>query len=838
MKSMTSSPQNLNHNFVEIKDFISAIWSEGDVRELRLISKENKKDIVYGYFDSQELAAVECHRWQNGRFCYITLNPVDPQLMARIEQNKFHIAKQGESTGDNNVIECRYILIDCDAKKPSNTSSTNEQIQESEQLAQKVIAALGKPYIYGFSGNGYHCIYKIVGNTTTEERKIWLSEFSKKHKTSTANIDTTVFNAAQLTKILGTWAIKGQNMPMYPHRQSHIIEINQDSSILDIHINQAQQKKEPMPEKKKNIESFDSVEFVKKILSEKCGYREEKRWNDSTMFVLDACVFDPSHSGKDASIIVPDNGPIIYKCLHDSCSHRTWNDFKQAVGYVAESSYSRVIGTSCKYCGMDDLVWGEYDGKSRLFNRDGVLHSCKKNKEVKTVKKEESHIEKTDLIDVIEGEQEETIEGIDRKTFPIDSLPSVLKNFVIETARDTSSNEEFVFLSALVAMSVARQGSTIYVRKKWEDEVLSIYGACVGETGQGKSPAIRAALEPIKYLSRQLDDRYSFQKDQYKETLTDYEEILVEWRKNKKILSKPDKPEQPEEKIIAVSNSTVEALSRYFKSSPAILLQKDELTGWIKSFGQYKAGHGDDREFFLSAWSGDSIKIIRAGKNDSLSLPEKPCLSVIGGIVPENLSSLRNKEDGFIERILFVYPEEKSRKFSFDENEGLSSEDYRNTIIEIYNRGKMTIRIESEAKQLFSQYHDYADTRKTENPKIRGSMSKFPSQCLRIAAILASFELKDQIDEINMQRSIDLCCWLEKQMIKVLNISSVSKEISSAQKIMEWARRKEKKIVSARDIVIYTRAVSKTQEARDVMLEMVNIGLASWEVEFKKIKIL
>jgi len=56
------------------------------VVELRAISKGSKKRIDAGYFDFDhwpDLAAHACRLSAEGAAVYITLNPVDPQLLSR-----------------------------------------------------------------------------------------------------------------------------------------------------------------------------------------------------------------------------------------------------------------------------------------------------------------------------------------------------------------------------------------------------------------------------------------------------------------------------------------------------------------------------------------------------------------------------------------------------------------------------------------------------------------------------------------------------------------------------------------------------------------------------------
>jgi hypothetical protein len=72
--------------------------------------------------------------------------------------------------------------------------------------------------------------------------------------------------------------------------------------------------------------------------------------------------------------------------------------------------------------------------------------------------------------------------------------------------------------------------------------------------------------------------------------------------------------------------------------------------------GQYKPGLGDDRQFFLSAWSGWMDSVDR--KNGTEIPASKVFLSVLGGIQPDVLSNLAGEPqaDGFFQRLLFAYP--------------------------------------------------------------------------------------------------------------------------------------------------------------------------------------
>jgi Protein of unknown function (DUF3987) len=107
-------------------------------------------------------------------------------------------------------------------------------------------------------------------------------------------------------------------------------------------------------------------------------------------------------------------------------------------------------------------------------------------------------------------------------------------------------------------------------------------------------------------------------------------------------------------------DATVEALASIISSNPrGVLMERDELTGWVLSMNQYKGGKGADRQMWLSFWNGASVVINRKGRPDPLVL-SNPFVCVTGGLTPDCLDDLvdvRGREDGFLPRILLAYPD-------------------------------------------------------------------------------------------------------------------------------------------------------------------------------------
>ena len=116
-----------------------------------------------------------------------------------------------------------------------------------------------------------------------------------------------------------------------------------------------------------------------------------------------------------------------------------------------------------------------------------------------------------------------------------------------------------------------------------------------------------------------------------------------------------------------LDDATVESLAPLLAVNPrGLLIAKDEGVALVQSFNQYKkGGRGSDRQFFLSVLMGKPVRVDRKGQTDGLPiLIDHPFLGIIGNVPPDLLSEFREKReanDGFIERILFAFPDPRPR---------------------------------------------------------------------------------------------------------------------------------------------------------------------------------
>jgi hypothetical protein len=217
------------HQYNEIAFALSAIVEPGSVFEIRCLT-DRKGRADAGYFDSIPAAATALAALEFPyKGVYVTPNPVSPDLLAR-SYNRI-TPWIAETTLDDLVLRRRWLLADVDPRRPTGISSTDAEHMAALNKLDALSFVLA--FEYGFpmpmtnsSGNGAHGMYPCDLPNTPEVRnsvQTFIKCLAARFNDTTAEIDTSVFNAARIWRLPGTWARKGDNIPTRPHRKSYII---------------------------------------------------------------------------------------------------------------------------------------------------------------------------------------------------------------------------------------------------------------------------------------------------------------------------------------------------------------------------------------------------------------------------------------------------------------------------------------------------------------------------------------------------------------------------------------------------------------------------------------
>ncbi len=233
-----------------IADTFRTLYQPGDVCEVRALLRGPRglspfydgwsSGIVYGYFDNGDALESAVVPLDESGLCsgiYVTLNPVQPDLMARAMNRLRGLRKKDniDLAADVNIVRRRWILIDVDPTRSIgkvDVSSTDEELRLSVAVAKQVreynrAKGLDDPRM-ALSGNGVHLLYPVDlpnDEDTKLSVQLFLNQLYEKFSTPQVKVDISVFNAARITKLYGTVARKGDDHPLRPWRRSELIPV-------------------------------------------------------------------------------------------------------------------------------------------------------------------------------------------------------------------------------------------------------------------------------------------------------------------------------------------------------------------------------------------------------------------------------------------------------------------------------------------------------------------------------------------------------------------------------------------------------------------------------------
>jgi hypothetical protein len=341
--------------------------------------------------------------------------------------------------------------------------------------------------------------------------------------------------------------------------------------------------------------------------------------------------------------------------------------------------------------------------------------------------------------------QPATVDPEDR-IFPTEALPDPLRPFVEECARSLPVPVELVAVPSLVVAGAAiGNARRIRLKEDWT-ESAALYAAIVSASGTMKSPALEAVADPIRQKQTKGGRTWT-------------------------------------------ADTTVERMAGLLNENPrGLLLIRDELSAWVKSMNQYRSGKGADKQFYLSAWGGSPIAVDRKGSFGASSvLVDRPFLSVVGCLPPDVLPDLddaEGREDGFLPRILFSWPDRMKVRWVLEAVSAEARAGYNRRIEELFaipwEESRVYLDLTPDARSLFVKWHD-AHCAEAESPSLspflQGGYAKLKGYGARLALIHAvtTDPTATAVGAESVAAAADLIDYFKAQAAKVAPLLSHSK---------------------------------------------------------------
>lgn len=327
---------------IELKKTWDLFVGEDGFTEVRILGKFQYS----GYFKSFDnlCAQLEPYTNMDDEQIYFVMNDISSDCYARPQCEKF-VKSPKVTTNDSNISKRKFLLLDFDPVRVSQTNSSNEQFELAHKKAQDVFKYLKEKgfgdMVVAISGNGWHVLVPVDIECNEETDKIvkdFYAYMGSIFSDDKVDFDTSVYTRARLTKLYSTHAKKGANIPTNPWRQSKLIYIPKDiiptpiekiKELADL-LPKEESKPTPNPRYRNNFNANIPFDLVSWLDAHSIVYKRENQ-GTSTKFVLEYCPWVDTHSDRkkwDSALFLDSDGKITFNCTHSHCKGKTWHDFR------------------------------------------------------------------------------------------------------------------------------------------------------------------------------------------------------------------------------------------------------------------------------------------------------------------------------------------------------------------------------------------------------------------------------------------------------------------------------------------------------------------------------
>jgi hypothetical protein len=236
----------------------------------------------------------------------------------------------------------------------------------------------------------------------------------------------------------------------------------------------------------------------------------------------------------------------------------------------------------------------------------------------------------------------------------------------------------------------------------------------------------------------------------------------------------------------------------------------------------------------LSIYTGDPVGVDRKGGRESINVPH-PFAAVLGGLQPDLLASLtrdRHGDDGFLDRITFVYPDEHpTRIFGTPTVDPRAESDWAEAVRRLHGVGMQPggidangnelppspwiARLTPKAKDLYEAWHDAQGVAMDdpENAGRCGAMAKGLALCGRVALILSRMRLAcdptrplwdvqgvPPVDAADVEGAVKLTAYFANHRERAVGRMEQGKAEADAVDVLGWIKRKRPAEFRAADV--------------------------------------
>ena len=351
-------------------------------------------------------------------------------------------------------------------------------------------------------------------------------------------------------------------------------------------------------------------------------------------------------------------------------------------------------------------------------------------------------------------------------SFPTEIFPKSIQNLITNAKDTVGFNPDYLSAGILSSCATAIGSSARLFNGSFYNPPI-LWMNIIGRSGDGKTHPLKFAKQPIAEMDKLNYKKFTKEMQTYNNSI---EKI----------------GENPIYKKRILSDFTPEKLSETLQhNKKGVLIFRDELIGWIKSFDKYKKG--GDQQMYLKFFNGDTISVDRVSKGPIRV--ENPNVNILGSMQPGILKIMaaNNREnDGFLARFLFVYPQNVSPNlFTGKKINPIHSQNYDKLIQDLFDGANRTLKTTDSQIEIYKQWQKGKVEQCHHDDLETLIQSKLETYTWRLALILEMIEqtstnnMSDNISDKSLNNAIKLVEYFRGNALRVYNKLSSTNPLDS-----------------------------------------------------------
>ncbi|MCL2426959.1 MAG: YfjI family protein [Oscillospiraceae bacterium] len=407
-----------------------------------------------------------------------------------------------------------------------------------------------------------------------------------------------------------------------------------------------------------------------------------------------------------------------------------------------------------------------------------------------------------------EWEQPIPLDSIEQPEFPINSLPSVVRNYVLAVSEATQTPIDMAGVVVLAVMATCVQGKYVVEGKPDWVEQLSLYSIVIAKPGERKSPVLRLMTKPLYEYEKEWNEEneLNIERGKLEKRILEKEvnDLDVEFTKSGSLSTMNELLRKREELLnfdelqylrLLADDVTPEALvSLMVKNRGKISIISSE--GGIFEILQGRYSKSPNIDAILKAHFSEPIRIDRVGREHERI--DNPNLTILLTVQPQVIEGLMSNEifrgRGLVARFLYSYPASKvgNRKYDTEpipDKYVVAYKELCYKLLDLPNASNRVLKLSSKAHSLSEKFANKCEPRfATDLENMAEFATKLHGSILRIAGILhliCGNTEEQYISEDTLKKAIDIGVYYMNHAKVVYQLMGIDEQTQDAKYVLQ-----------------------------------------------------